>query len=63
MRTSEIKSAENIIRLETQQEGRELENALIVSFIVPDAGNEDVVDREVPRKTLLNAVGDLCRTR
>lgn len=63
MRDSEIERAEDTIRAEKQQMGGGLDGALIVTFMLSSVGNEEVLGREVPRKTLLNAVGDLCQTR
>ena len=62
LRESQQEEAAAAIRAEDEIEG--LDNAYIVSFIVPDIedaeeGNGDIL----PTKALLNAVSDLCQTR
>lgn len=60
----ELDSVQTMLGVEARVEGsRGLENARVVAFTVPNDIMAELVHQEMPRKTLLNALGDLCQTR
>lgn len=63
LRESQREAVATAIQFEVHNEG--LDNALIMYFFAPNLEGEDkeVNGGDLPTKTLLNAVGDLCQTR
>lgn len=63
LRESQREEVKLLLRAEGDREGQTLQNAYFVAFVMPDTGSAEVNGIEMPRKTLLNALGDLCQTR
>ncbi|CAM9102064.1 unnamed protein product [Ascophyllum nodosum] len=60
--TAEAKEAYKTLKDEEKQRQGLLNNTYVKAFLVPTSQGNDILN-EMPRKALLNALGDSCRTR